>query len=321
MAIQTCVTIFFTLALATTAAAEPNTDGGHEFRFPTAGVEITLPQEWQQVHHRSSSEIGRWEVPKKQGEPSVQLTLHINPLHDKTLDEWLSELAQRAGAAVEDSSATIGGQKSKVIRTPKAVLMACRHKQHAYVLGLNGESTSDAMLEGIAKGIRFVAIQPPQRQLGKLTEKIALLNTGWTMKIPAPLRLVKVENEDSKYYVVQNYANDTSEMTLHVMRGTTTPERSLKSVLKDVGAGVEKASSSKHDVKWRSVRKNVSVMTALQPVKRDGQGDPYQIMGAVVRYDDGHFLWLRFAVSVSSAPVLLKYCMSIQAMVDTITPP
>lgn len=321
MVAQTCVTILFTLALATTVAAEPNTDGSHEFRFPTAGVEITLPETWHRVDPRSVSELARWEVPKKQGEPLAQMALHINPLRDMTLDEWLSKLAQRAGAAVEDSSATIGGQKSKVIRTPKADFVACQLKHHAYVLELDGESTSDAVLERIAKGIRFVAIQPPQRQLGKLTEKIALLNTGWTMKIPAPLRLVKVENEDSNFYGVQNYANDTSEMTLHVMRGTTTPDREFKSVLADVGAGVEQAGGSKHDVKWRSVRENVSVMRALQPVKRDGQGDPYQIMGAVVRYDKGHFLWLRFTVSVSPTPVLLAYCRSIQAMVDTITPP
>jgi len=311
-----------TLTLATRAVAGRSPQSGNEFRFPAAGVDITLPRKWHQVNHKRFSEIARWEVTGQQGKPSARMSLDIKPLRDLTFDKWLSELAHAAGGVVEDSSIALGGERSKLVRSPKFVILVCRRKHNVYVLDLAGKDTSNSTVARLANLVRFVPLERPHLHLGKLTEKIALLDTGWTMRIPAPLRFDGADDKDSNFYGVQNYVDDKSEMGLEVVRGKTTPERSFEDLVLDVSAGVKRVITSQRDIEWRSVRPNVSVMTKLRPKKANGKkGDPSQIMGAVVRYDESHFVWVQFSVFVSDKQVSQAYAKAIQAMVDTITPP
>ena len=175
------VTVANTAAVATAQPArEPK-------EFDSFGVEFAHPAKWwMRIPERGTGNVARWARFGPGGKPDAVMTLELEPLHERSIEQYVATMAKEVGGAAQPvpTGVTFGGEPVTRITGGKLGAKAVeslvvRHAEYAYVIGgfadLHTQIPREAM-ETLARGLKFIPPTEPSAFTALRHERFPLFN-------------------------------------------------------------------------------------------------------------------------------------------------
>lgn len=155
--------------------------------FASFGVAIKPPPApWKRVSEGGTGHVVRWARYGSHGKPDAIMTLEMEPLKRRTIDQFVLEISKRLeGARVEPTNGlTIGGEKATRISGGKRGLtrteaIAGQRGDYAYVVSAFADAPTELPrkeMEAVAHDLEFVGLAEPWAYTRLRGEKFPLFD-------------------------------------------------------------------------------------------------------------------------------------------------